>query len=208
MRALLALFLLGCAKPEAARQDVVIAPVAEAEAPVAPVLPPATTARIELRVKLSADGKLFAGGQAVANDADLTRITKHALEANPETPVVIDADPQVLYSAVIHVMDVLKSAGATKLSFATPSSSAPLAPPSGAGDPTKLSVVTLRADGSALVDGKPVAGDDAIAANVIPGARVRIDADASSPHGRVIHVLDALKQAGVTKIAFGVRATP
>ena len=34
--------------------------------------------------------------------------------------------------------------------------------------------------------------------------RAVIKADAAVPHGRVIHVLDLLKQAGVAKIAFGV----
>ena len=37
-----------------------------------------------------------------------------------------------------------------------------------------------------------------------PDLRAILRADASVPHGRVIRVLDLLKQAGVTKIAFGV----
>lgn len=37
-----------------------------------------------------------------------------------------------------------------------------------------------------------------------PELRAVIKADASVPHGRVIHVLDLLKQAQVSKIAFGV----
>jgi biopolymer transport protein ExbD len=42
-----------------------------------------------------------------------------------------------------------------------------------------------------------------------PDLRAVIRADASVTHGRVIRVLDLLKQAGISKIAFGVaRAEP
>jgi biopolymer transport protein ExbD len=72
----------------------------------------------------------------------------------------------------------------------------------------------LAADGRTIVDSKPVPTDDA----VLPLAkdaygrnhdvRAVIKADAAVTHGRVIHVLDLLKQAGVTKIAFGVAPVP
>ena len=68
----------------------------------------------------------------------------------------------------------------------------------------------LLADGSAQVDSKPIGSDEAIfqlskdAQQKNNELRVVIKADSSVPHGRVIHVLDLLKQAGVTKIAFGV----
>jgi biopolymer transport protein ExbD len=74
--------------------------------------------------------------------------------------------------------------------------------------------VILAADGTTQVDSKPVANDDAI----LPLAREAharnnelravIKADSAVPHGRVIHVLDLLKQAGVAKIAFGVTPVP
>ncbi len=74
--------------------------------------------------------------------------------------------------------------------------------------------LSLAADGSTQVDGKHVPNDDA----VLPLAheahlknselRAVIKADSSVPHGRVIHVLDLLKQAGVNKIAFGVTPVP
>lgn len=74
--------------------------------------------------------------------------------------------------------------------------------------------IVLAADGGAAVDGKAVPSDDSVlplaqdvhAKN--PELRVVIKADARVPHGRVIHVLDLLKQAGVSKIAFGVQPTP
>jgi biopolymer transport protein ExbD len=70
--------------------------------------------------------------------------------------------------------------------------------------------ITLAADGSTLVDQKGVPNDEAIlgmartAREKNPELRAIIKADSSVPHGRVIRVLDYLKQAQVAKIAFGV----
>jgi biopolymer transport protein ExbD len=71
-----------------------------------------------------------------------------------------------------------------------------------------LSVV-LAADGTMQLDGRSVANDDALLP-LATSARARggdvravIQADRAVPHGRVIHVLDLLKQAHVDKIAFG-----
>ena len=70
--------------------------------------------------------------------------------------------------------------------------------------------VELHSNGEIAVDGKKVANDDAVFALAKeaqaknPELRAVIRADASVPHGRVIHALDLLKQAGVSKIAFGV----
>lgn len=70
--------------------------------------------------------------------------------------------------------------------------------------------IILVADGRAMVDSKPIPSDDAIfdlareAQEQHPELRAVIKADAAVTHGRVIHVLDLLKQAHVSKIAFGV----
>src|SRR3954469_14545897 len=74
--------------------------------------------------------------------------------------------------------------------------------------------VVLAADGTTQVDSKPVANDDAIlplargAHEKNPELRAVIKADSAVPHGRVIHVLDLLKQGGVARIAFGVTPVP
>jgi biopolymer transport protein ExbD len=80
----------------------------------------------------------------------------------------------------------------------------------GTGEVQVMFSIILAVDGRVLVDGKPVPNDDAI----LPIARERqaehndlravIKADTAVTHGRVIHVLDLLKQAHVSKIAFGV----
>jgi biopolymer transport protein ExbD len=70
--------------------------------------------------------------------------------------------------------------------------------------------VSLAADGRTEVDSQPQPNDDALlplaraAHQKNPDIRAVIKADAAVPHGRVIHILDLLKQAGVSKIAFAV----
>ncbi len=70
--------------------------------------------------------------------------------------------------------------------------------------------VELTADGQTRVDSKKVPNDDAIgklakrARGEHPDLRAVIRADRKVEHGRVIHVLDLLKQNGVAKIAFAV----
>ncbi len=65
-----------------------------------------------------------------------------------------------------------------------------------------------------MVDSSQIANDDAIlplartAQTAHPELRAVIKADSAVTHGRVIHVLDLLKQAHVDKIAFGVTPTP
>lgn len=74
--------------------------------------------------------------------------------------------------------------------------------------------IVLAADSRTQVNGKDLPNDDAIfgAAKEEKGKsadlRAVIKADAAVPHGRVIKVLDLLKQAGVAKIAFGVSPAP
>jgi biopolymer transport protein ExbD len=85
---------------------------------------------------------------------------------------------------------------------------------SGAADVQVIFSIILAADGRTVVDSKPVASDEAIlelanqASKKNPDVRAVIKADAAVPHGRVIHVLDLLKQGHVSRIAFGVTPVP
>jgi biopolymer transport protein ExbD len=73
--------------------------------------------------------------------------------------------------------------------------------------------VDLSADGKARVDSRPIGDDD----QILPLARTAksgnkeiravIRADKKVEHGRVIHVLDLLRQGGISKIAFAVSPT-
>lgn len=70
--------------------------------------------------------------------------------------------------------------------------------------------VELFANGSIQVDGEAVKDDKAVmqlakdALKKDKGMRAVIRADKTVQHGRIITILDLLKQAGVAKIAFGV----
>jgi biopolymer transport protein ExbD len=70
--------------------------------------------------------------------------------------------------------------------------------------------VELTADGKTRVDSNMAANDEAIgplareAKAKTKDLRAVIRADRKVEHGRVIHVLDLLKRAGVAKIAFAV----
>jgi biopolymer transport protein ExbD len=70
--------------------------------------------------------------------------------------------------------------------------------------------VELSVDGKTRVDSQNLPSDEAItplakaAKAKTPDLRAVIRADRKVEHGRVIHVLDLLKRAGVAKIAFAV----
>ncbi len=70
--------------------------------------------------------------------------------------------------------------------------------------------IELYANGDITVDQKKLSNDDGLFALAKESharnsdLRAVIKADGTVQHQRVIHVLDLLKQAGVTKIAFGV----
>lgn len=70
--------------------------------------------------------------------------------------------------------------------------------------------VDLSIDGKVRVDQKVLANDDAIlpaareARGINKDVRAVIRADKKVEHGRVIHVLDLLRQAGISKIAFAI----
>jgi biopolymer transport protein ExbD len=84
----------------------------------------------------------------------------------------------------------------------------------GTSDVQTVFSILLSADGRTVVDSSVIANDEAIlplartAQTAHPELRAVIKADSAVTHGRVIHVLDLLKQAHVSKIAFGVSPTP
>ena len=74
--------------------------------------------------------------------------------------------------------------------------------------------VMLPADGRVLVDGAPVASDEllqskaAAALQEHPELRAIIHADGAVPHREVMRVIDRLKSAGLSHIAFGAIVEP
>jgi biopolymer transport protein ExbD len=70
--------------------------------------------------------------------------------------------------------------------------------------------VAMDATGAMTVDSRPIASDQELgqladaARRKNPELRAVIHADTAVPHGRVVRLMDLLKQARISKIAFGV----
>src|SRR5512142_2929194 len=73
--------------------------------------------------------------------------------------------------------------------------------------------VGMTADGATVVDQKRIHKDEDVLAlaerarAASPDLRAVIHADAAVSHGRVVRMMDLLKQGGIGKIAFGVTQT-
>jgi biopolymer transport protein ExbD len=74
--------------------------------------------------------------------------------------------------------------------------------------------VSIDADGAVLANGAKVAGDDELksrAARALaddPELRTVISASTAATHGKVMHVLDTVRDAGITKVAFAADKLP
>ena len=82
-----------------------------------------------------------------------------------------------------------------------------------AAEPLDARTVSVALSAGALtVNGKEVDADDLEAtfseiSDATPGASVILTADAGVPHARVVATMDAIKRAGLTKIAIAVQKT-
>jgi biopolymer transport protein ExbD len=78
------------------------------------------------------------------------------------------------------------------------------------GEVQQIFSLSLRADGSTQIDGDPADKDEVVLARAREALaqnselRAVVQADGSVPHSRVMHELDVLRQAGLSRIAFGV----
>jgi biopolymer transport protein ExbD len=74
--------------------------------------------------------------------------------------------------------------------------------------------LSLKADGGTFVDGAPSASDADLLSKArtalehSPELRAVVQADGAVAHRRVMHALDVLRQAGLTRVAFGVQKGP
>jgi len=78
------------------------------------------------------------------------------------------------------------------------------------GEVQQIFSLSLRADGTTLVDGLPTDKDEIVLSRAREALarhaelRAVVQAEGSVPHSRVMHELDVLRQAGLSRIAFGV----
>jgi biopolymer transport protein TolR len=82
--------------------------------------------------------------------------------------------------------------------------------PAAAGNADLISLVLTR-EGTVFWDGAEVADADVVArldrfAHQHPDARCVISADARAPHGRVVALIDTLKQHGLTRFALNIES--
>lgn len=73
-------------------------------------------------VELTADGKTRVDSEAAADDEAIVPLAKQAKTKNKDLRAVIRADKKVEHGRVIHVLDLLRRSGISKIAFAvTPS---------------------------------------------------------------------------------------
>lgn len=69
-------------------------------------------------VELTAEGKTVVDSQEVQDEGAIQQLAKTALTQNSDLRAVIRADTKVEHGRVIHVLDLLKRAGISKIAFA------------------------------------------------------------------------------------------
>lgn len=67
---------------------------------------------------------------------------------------------------------------------------------------------TLRVDGALVADEREIHARAKAALALHPELRAVVQADGDVPHSRVLRVLDILRQAGLSRVAFGVEQGP
>ena len=69
-------------------------------------------------VELTADGKTRVDSEAAADDEAIAPLAKRAKAKNKDLRAVIRADKKVEHGRVIHVLDLLRRSGVSKIAFA------------------------------------------------------------------------------------------
>jgi biopolymer transport protein ExbD len=74
--------------------------------------------QVVFSVAVPTDGPVVANGVRVTSDPALVRLAQDALAHHRDLRVVISADADAHHRRVIHVLDLLKRAGITRIAFA------------------------------------------------------------------------------------------
>jgi biopolymer transport protein ExbD len=74
------------------------------------------TAPTQLTVTLTSDGKTLLNGSP-ADDTLISAKAKEQIEKNPDAQAIISADKTVPHGSVVHIIDVVKSAGIKKFAI-------------------------------------------------------------------------------------------
>ena len=121
----------GALAPSATAPGTSAAPSATAAAPVPLDLPKAasgTDVQVVFSIELYANGEIMVDQKKLPNDDALFALAKEGHARTPDLRAVIKADGTVKHQRVIHVLDLLKQSGVTKIAFGV----SPIAPEPGA----------------------------------------------------------------------------
>jgi biopolymer transport protein ExbD len=89
-------------------------------------------------IELHANGDTVVDSKKIANDDGITPLAREAHAKNQDLRAVIKADSTVQHGRVIHVLDLLKREGVSKIAFGvTPITDEPGAAPTGAAAPAQ-----------------------------------------------------------------------
>ena len=73
--------------------------------------------QVVLSVVVPVQGTMLVNGAAVADDRALIDSARHALASDPELRAVIQADGAVPHRRIVHILDLLRDAGVTRVAF-------------------------------------------------------------------------------------------
>lgn len=75
-----------------------------------------TQEQAEVRISVTQQGTMFVNG-AAASESDIQALVRSALQANPNTIVIVSADRRVSYDFVVRAMDAARLGGASRLAL-------------------------------------------------------------------------------------------
>jgi biopolymer transport protein ExbD len=74
--------------------------------------------QVVLSVAIPTVGPVLVNGTALQGDRDLVQLARESLSSHRDLRVVISADAEAHHRRVIHVLDLIKQAGITRVAFA------------------------------------------------------------------------------------------
>ena len=73
--------------------------------------------QVVFSVTLPRTGPMLADGHEIAGDGALSTLARQALDRSPDLRAVIQADGSVPHRRVVHVLDLLRGSGVTRVAF-------------------------------------------------------------------------------------------
>jgi TonB family protein len=184
-------------------------------------------------VSVDKDGHYFFDKNEMT-EADMRARLIQVHQSDPEAKVFVRGDRDTVHGNVVHLLDVLRSAGFYKISFEIKSEAAKAVPapkgtetmavkgirvnlPAAVGPPSTgvkdfVSIKVL--EGNAVFFDNQIVPDDQVLPRLYelhranPDIKVSISASLMALHGDVITALDKVRTAGITKVAYQIRSAP